>query len=251
MQLINAIDGARDGSAAIMPPVETGRRREVYILYGGRFLRSLLVEMVLAEGGIPYEYRDIDITRGEHRADAYLAVNPAGWVPALITPEGETLYETPAINLYLCERHRLAHLAPGVEEPERGRFLSGLFFVVDDIEPAMKRMFYPHRFVLREEDAPAHKEMAKQAVIDRLGVIDRHLASGGPYHLGERFSLVDLTMTFWATYLEGGEALEPYPAVRKCMDLVLAREKVMPIFDRMHSDGRSYTDRYLQAGGVP
>ena len=73
----------------------------MYILYGGRFTRALMVEMVMAEGGIPYELRNVDIVAHEHRRPEYLAVNPAGWVPALLTPEGETLYETPAINLYL------------------------------------------------------------------------------------------------------------------------------------------------------
>jgi len=87
----------------------------VYVLYGGPFTRGLLVEMVLAEGGIAYLRRTVDIFEGEHRSPAYLAVNPAGWLPALITPEGETLVEAPAINLYLTERHGLAQLAPPAE----------------------------------------------------------------------------------------------------------------------------------------
>ena len=32
----------------------------MYVLYGGRYTRSLLVEMVLTEGGIPYEVREVD-----------------------------------------------------------------------------------------------------------------------------------------------------------------------------------------------
>ena len=89
----------------------------MYVLYGGRFTRALIVEMVMAEGGIPYELRSVDIVAHEHREPAYLAVNPAGWVPALVTPAGETLYETPAINLYLAEHHRLTHLAPESPTP--------------------------------------------------------------------------------------------------------------------------------------
>ena len=165
----------------------------MYILYGGRYTRALITEMVLAEGGIPYEVRDVDIVAQGHRRPEYLAVNPSGWVPALVTPEGETLYETPAISLYLAERHRLTHLAPAVGDPERGRFLSGLFSVAGDLEPILKRYFYPHRYVMRDDDTPAMKERALGEALERLRVTEGRRHGKGPYHLGERFSLVDLT----------------------------------------------------------
>ena len=69
----------------------------MYILYGGRFTRSLMVEMVLAEGNIDYQLREIDILKNEHRSTEFLKINPSGWVPALITAEGIALYETHAI----------------------------------------------------------------------------------------------------------------------------------------------------------
>ncbi len=37
----------------------------MYILYGGDFTRSVLVQWVLEEGGIEYEFRKIDILKGE------------------------------------------------------------------------------------------------------------------------------------------------------------------------------------------
>ena len=166
----------------------------MYVLYGGRFTRALLVEMVMAEGGLPYELREVDIVRHEHREPGYLAVNPAGWVPALVTPEGETLYETPAINLYLAERHGLTRLAPRVDEADRGLFLSGFFYVGGELEPAMKRHFYPHRYVFRQEDEARMKERALEDALARIGVMEqrarprRALPSGnafqsrGPQH---------------------------------------------------------------------
>ena len=115
----------------------------MYILYGGHFTRALITEMVMAEGGIPYELRNVDIVAQEHRRPEYLAINPAGWVPALVTPEGATLYETPAINLYLAERHGLTHLAPAPGDPDRGIFLSGLFSVTGDLEADPEALFLP------------------------------------------------------------------------------------------------------------
>lgn len=219
----------------------------MYVLYSGPFTRGLLVEMVLAEGDIAYERRAVDTLKGEHRSPAYLAVNPAGRVPVLITPEGETLFETPAINLYLAERHGLAQLAPRTEEPERGRFLSGLFYLTDELEPWIKRYYYPHRFALRAEDSPAMREHALEGVLDRLAVIERHLRDRGPYHLGERFCLVDLTLTFWTVLLDRADRLAPYAAIRRCMTLVTDRPSLRGKFDELEAMREEYAR--LQARG--
>ncbi len=205
----------------------------MYILFGGPPTRGLITEMVMAEGALDYELRPIDIKRKEHLTPEYLAVNPAGWVPALVTPEGETLYETPAISLYLAERHDLTQLAPQVGEPQRGAFLSALFYIADELEPAMKRYFYPHRYVMRDEDTAAMKAHALRSALDRLGVIDRRLTREGPYHLGDRFSLADLTMAYWAASIEDDAALEPCPAVKRCVELVMARPKLRPLFEAL------------------
>lgn len=196
----------------------------MYVLYGGAFTRALITEMVLAEGGLDYELRRIDVVAGEHRTQEYLAINPAGGVPALITPEGELLHETPAINLYLAERHDLTHIAPQIDEAERGPFLSGLFYLTSEIEPAMKRYFFPHRFAARPEDAAAVKARACDMVLERLAVIDRRLSEDGPYHLGGRFSLVDLTLAYWVTYIADEAA--SLAAVMRCRELVVARPRL-------------------------
>ena len=38
-----------------------------YILYGGRFTRALMVEMVMAEGDIDYELREINIIKNQYQ----------------------------------------------------------------------------------------------------------------------------------------------------------------------------------------
>ena len=220
----------------------------MYILYGGHFTRALITEMVMAEGGIPYELRNVDIVAQEHRRPEYLAINPAGWVPALVTPEGATLYETPAINLYLAERHGLTHLAPAPGDPDRGIFLSGLFSVTGDLEPILKRCFYPHRYVLRDDDTAAMKERSHGEALERLQVMERRLRDKGPYHLGERFSLVDLTLCHWTAPFEDMGALASFPALRRCLELVSARPKLRPHFERQ----KAWSDEYggMQARGA-
>ena len=221
-----------------------------YVLYGGKFTRALLVEMVLVEGDIPYELRSVDIVNDEHRSPEFLAVNPAGWVPALITPAGEMLYETPAINLHLAEQHRITHLVPAFDDPQRGQFLSGFFSVVEDLEPILKRYFYPHRHALREEDTPAIKQGALDNALERLQVFEKRLAEGGPYHLGERFSLVDLTLGYWCSLIAYLGVLEDHPAVGRLTDLVIARPKLCAKFEYMDDWRAEYAALQERGGGV-
>ena len=222
----------------------------MYILYGGGFTRALITEMVMAEGDIPYELRNVDIVAHEHRRPEYLAVNPSGWVPALVTPEGRTLYETPAINLYLAEHHEVTHLAPALDDPDRGLFLSGLFSVTGDLEPILKRGFYPHRYVMREEDTAAMEERAVGEALERLQVMEGRLRDKGPYHLGERFSLVDLTLCHWTAPFEERGLLSDCPALRRCLELVSARPKLHPLFERQKARNLEYAEMRARGEGV-
>jgi glutathione S-transferase len=203
----------------------------MYILYGGGMTRSLGPQMVLEEGGLAYELRTVDTVKGEHRTPEFLALNPAGDVPVLVTPEGQVLHETAAIMLYLADRHRLRDLAPDPDDPVRGLFYCKLFYHTDDIEPPSKRYFYPDRFSTDPAAAPRIMARARQQAMERWGVLDRFLAEAGPYHLGDRFSLVDLHMALWAAY--GFETtrdiVDAFPAVRRCFNLVAAWPKVGPL----------------------
>ena len=118
----------------------------MYTLYGGKYTRSGLVEQVLTECEVEFEQCEIDTAKGEQRSAEFLKINPAGWVPALATAEGAVLYETPAINLYLAEKHLPGELVPIGDDPDRGPFLSALFYITGMLEPALKRYWFPDRY---------------------------------------------------------------------------------------------------------
>ena len=221
-----------------------------YILYGGDFTRAMITQMVMAEGGIDYELRKIDILKDGHRSAEFLKINPAGWVPALITPEGETLYETPAINLFLADRHQLVQLSPTVEDPARGIFLSGLFYISGELEPAMKRYFYPHRYVIDAKETEAMRRKALGDALERLRVIDQRLSADGPFHLGARFSLVDLTLTFWVNALEEEQVMDAFPAVKACAARTIDRSPLQQFFTETRLWTKEYQQRLQRNEGV-
>lgn len=214
----------------------------MYTLYGGDFTRAPLVQWVLDEGRIPYDIRKIDIVKGEHRTPEFLSINPAGLVPVLITPEGDALYEVAALMLYLAERHRLTDLAPAVDDPRRGLFLSSVFWIASDIQAEMKRFHFPHRYSLKPEDALAVRDMSQQLVLSRLDVMDARLARSGPHILGDRFSLADFYLTFWVAYLDRETVRQRCRCVARLYDMVRSRPGATRFIEETEKMSDDYAD---------
>lgn len=104
---------------------------------------SLIVRLALEELGAPYETVLVDRAARAHKSAAYLALNPAGLIPVLETPDGP-IFETGAILLWLADRH--GALVPPADSPERAGFLKWLFFVSNTLHPAMRMIFYPDQY---------------------------------------------------------------------------------------------------------
>jgi glutathione S-transferase len=198
------------------------------------------VQWVLDEGGLPYALRKVDIIKGEHRAAEFLAINPAGLVPVLITPDGETLTETAALMVHLADRHELTDLAPAPTDPLRGLFLSTIFFLASDIQAEMKRFHFPHRFSLRAEDNEKTQEMSRLMVLGRLSVVNDRLARSGPYLLGARFSLADSFLCFWVAYLGREETGFRLPAIGALYQRVRERPKMAALLAETEQAAEDY-----------
>jgi glutathione S-transferase len=214
----------------------------MYILYGGDFTRSALVQWVLEEGGLAYELRKIDILKGEHRSAEFLALNPAGVVPVLVTPEGEALHEVAALMVYLADRHQLAKLAPGLSDPDRGRFLSAVFYIANDIQAEIKRFHFPHRYSLRTEDNAGIQEMAKALVMSRLEIMNARLSRSGPHVLGSRFSLADFYLCFWIAYLDREAVCRLFPALSRLYDLVRSNPRAAACLEETEARAAAYAE---------
>lgn len=207
----------------------------MYTLYHQDGTRSGAALLVLEEGSLDYDLRHVDITACAHRSESFLAVNPRGLIPTLVTDTGERVSETAAIMMYLADRHRLTELAPLPDEPGRGVLHDWLFYHVGEVQEAGKRAAYANRYSTNAADIPRVRAKAKEELVRRWRIVDQHLADNGPYHLGQRFSLVDLYLLITAAWLHGGLEpelhLENLPAVQRCYELVAARPKCAPVLE--------------------
>ena len=61
------------------------------------------VRIALNLKGLKWEHVGVHLLKGQHRAEPYLAINPAGLVPTFVDDDGEVLTQSLAIIEYLGE----------------------------------------------------------------------------------------------------------------------------------------------------
>jgi len=104
---------------------------------------SLIVRLALEELGVPYQTVLVDRRARAQKSPDYLALNPAGLIPVLETPDGP-VFETGAILLWLADRHGALIPAPGT--PARATAIKWLFFLSNTLHPALRMIFYPDQY---------------------------------------------------------------------------------------------------------
>jgi glutathione S-transferase len=180
---------------------------------------SLSPHIALREAGAAFDLVKVDLaSKKTETGEDYLAINPKGQVPALVTDDGEVITEGPVILQYLAETFPAAGLAPA-EGRERRRFLEWLNFATSEMHKGLGGLFNRQ---LPEEAKP----VLKAAVARKLGYLDQHLGKN-QHALGERFSAVDgylFTVLRWTKPL--GVDLSPYANIRAFMERVAERPKV-------------------------
>ena len=179
------------------------------LIYGDpRSGNCLKVKWTAARLGIPFEWRDVDIMTGYTRTNEFLAINPAGQVPAVILENGRPLAQSNAIILHLAEG---SDLIPA-DAFERAKMLEWLFWEQYSHETAIAVARYQMLFLGQRRD------QLEQRLIQRGWAALQRLELGleaSAYLVGDRLTLADVALvayTRWAH--EGGFDLEPYPNVR-------------------------------------
>jgi glutathione S-transferase len=110
-------------------------------LYHHPKTRSSRFIFLLEELGAPYEIRKVNVRRSDGTGAKDPAnPHPHGKVPA-ISHNGEKVFESAAIALYLTDAFPKNGLGPTVGEPGRGAYVSMLAYYGSVLEPAFMSKF--------------------------------------------------------------------------------------------------------------
>ena len=129
---------------------------------------SLIIRLALEELGVAHETVLVDRPGRGQKSPEYLALNPAGLIPVLETPDGP-IFETGAILLWLADRH--GALAPRPDHPGRAAALKWLFFISNTLHPALRMTFYPGAYT--GGDPGAHGGLRAHMQAEIAGHLDK------------------------------------------------------------------------------
>ncbi|WP_396594635.1 glutathione S-transferase family protein [Brevundimonas sp. R86498] len=220
-----------------------------YTVYGAAGSGSVPVEAALTLIGAPYRVVEAPTWEGDHQRDRVAPVNPMRQLPALVTPEGETLTESAAILIWLAERYPDARLAPAAGDPLRGRFLRWMCFIPASIYSMYWPRDVPSRLAGDDPEAQAVL-LARTAerISDCWAVMERELAPEGRFLLGDTVSVLDLYIAVVSRW----RPLRPrFHAVAPRLGAVARRVDALPELAAFWRDRFPFEGDYADARPVP
>ena len=183
-----------------------------WTLYSAPGTCSLATHIALHEAGAAFDVVTLNFGENEQRSAGYLAINPRGRVPALVTPRG-TLTETPALLLFIAQSFPQAGLAP-LDDP----FALARMQEMANYLAATVHVAHAHRRRgARWADDPAAQEAMRakvpQTMTDCARVLEGMLGAG-PWVLGDRHSVVDGYLHTLSGWLAGdGVEVDRFPGL--------------------------------------
>ena len=170
------------------------------------------------EAGLPYEI--IPLGFGPENKAAVLAVNPNGKVPAL-QDGGLTMFESLAINLHIAGKSGAPFMPKG---DDASRALQWTLWAATEAEPLAGQWAYNSYIRPPAQRDPALAARAAEGLSARLAVLEGHLAAGGPWLLGDSFTVADCNLggVLYGAWMNGFD-LGRFPKTKAWLDACFAR----------------------------
>ncbi len=161
-------------------------------LYGeGRGFR---VAWLMEEMGLSYRLRQVDLLHGVEKDTEFLAVNPAGFIPAIV--DGDTvMVESIAIMEYLLARYGPGSLVPTPGDPDFATYQQFLHIGEAGLAGPVNAIVATKILAPEEERQNWTVGWARDVFNSRLGLVSRQLAHK-PYIAGETFTAADISVTY-------------------------------------------------------
>jgi len=177
-------------------------------LYGHEMSgNSYKVKLLLALLGVDYEWIKVDLLKGEHKSQDFLALNPFGQVPVIVD-DSTTIMDAQAILVYLARRYGSEQWLPLEAEP-LSRVVRWLSTTAGEIRqgPESARLYYLFNVT------NIHLERANQKAKFILMQLNQHLADRQWLELGHPTIADVAVFPYVALAADGKLSLDNYSNV--------------------------------------
>lgn len=188
---------------------------------------ALAAHIALEEVGAEYDAIKVDLVAGEQKKPEYLAINPKGRVPALVTERG-VLTETPAILGYIAQIFPQAHLIPS-DPFEVAQVQAFNAYICATVHVAHAHGRRGYRWADEQASLDDMLNKLPQTVGEAFDLIERDLLKG-PWVMGEQYTICDPYLFMAALWRKGdGVPAERHPRVEDHMQRMRQRPAVASV----------------------
>ncbi len=161
---------------------------------------SLASHIALEDAGADYSTARISFASDEQRKPEYLAINPKGRAPALVTDKG-VLTETPAILAFIAQSFPQARLAPLEDRFRFAQVQAFNSYLCSTLHVAHAHRMRGNRWADDPAAIAAMQRKVPESVASCYQLIEEKML-GGPWVMGETYTICDPYLFTMAQWLE-------------------------------------------------
>jgi glutathione S-transferase len=173
---------------------------------------ALASHIALQEAGAAYTAERIDFKSSQQTSPEYLAINPKGRVPALVTDRG-ILTETPAVLAFIAQSFPQAKLAPLEDSFAFAQAQAFNSYLCSTVHVAHAHRVRAYRWANEEASFADMKRKVPETMGACFALIERSMLRG-PWVMGDSYTICDPYLFTVAQWLEGdGVDVSAFPKV--------------------------------------
>jgi glutathione S-transferase len=191
---------------------------------------ALASHIALEEARAAYTTERLDFKANQQNSPEYLAINPKGRVPSLVTDRG-ILTETPAMLAFIAQSFPQAKLAPLEDAFAFAETQAFNSYLCATVHVAHAHKLRGARWATEDSSFADMKRKVPQSVGACFALIERGMLTG-PWVMGEQYTICDPYLYTIAGWLEGDSVdlaalpkvadhrkrMSERPAVRKVLE---------------------------------
>ena len=184
--------------------------------------RSIRARWTLQELNVEFEAVTVNLIAGEHRSPAFLKINPAGKLPALV--DGDmVLTESIAIVLYLAEKYPDRGLIP-TDLQERAQLMRWLLFTTTELEQPLWRISRHTAIYPEDKRLPADVALARDDFAAMVKVAEEHMR-GREFIVGDTVTVADFVLAYTLDWAQVVNLLNGLPCLESYVEQMYARPR--------------------------